>query len=50
MKCVACRIDYDLTPEGSFPIHRVPGKDRFTFCDGSGEPGYIAAINAAEVA
>lgn len=42
MKCIICKLNCDLTPEGRFPIHRVPGADRYTFCDMSGESAELA--------
>lgn len=44
MRCPICHQHPDITPAGTFAMHRVEGKDRFTFCDGSGEPAYIGAV------
>lgn len=38
MRCPICCQGVDLTKAGYFAMHRIHGKDRWTFCPMSGEP------------
>lgn len=37
-ECAICKQHVQLNKEGRFILHRIENRDRYTFCEFSGEP------------
>ena len=48
--CPICVQEAALNKAGRFAVHRIWGKDRWTFCPMSGEPVPVTAAVDSEVA